>query len=108
MNSRRLMASPAPRDYVGCYEKDITFLIGICAVRNSQARRLHVRLGSKADVEVSQSNVCFTPNSGHRNSVMECPLCAKSGHWSMFDLAQMDIGLGQLLHRQHARMGLRC
>jgi hypothetical protein len=24
------------------------------------------------------SNVCFTPNSGHRNSVVECPLCAKS------------------------------
>ena len=24
-------------------------------------------------------NVCFTPKSGHRNSVVECPLCAKSG-----------------------------
>ena len=25
-------------------------------------------------------NVRFTPNSGHWNSVVECPLCAKSGH----------------------------
>ena len=25
-------------------------------------------------------NVRFTPKSGHWNSVMECPLCAKSGH----------------------------
>jgi hypothetical protein len=25
-------------------------------------------------------NVRITPNSGHWNSVTECPLCAKSGH----------------------------
>src|SRR5262249_24524969 len=28
----------------------------------------------------SKADVRFTPNSGHRNSVVECPLCAKSGH----------------------------
>ena len=37
-------------------------------------------LWSKADIEVLPLNVCFTPESGHRNSVMECPLCAKSRH----------------------------
>src|SRR6516165_11547158 len=26
------------------------------------------------------ANVRFTPKSGHRNSVVECPLCAKSRH----------------------------
>ena len=26
------------------------------------------------------SDVRFTPNSGHWNSAMRCPLCAKSGH----------------------------
>src|SRR6516165_7430118 len=37
-------------------------------------------LWSKADVAVLSCDVRFTPNSGHRNSVVECPLCAKSGH----------------------------
>src|SRR5262249_40703821 len=39
-----------------------------------------VRFGSKADIPLIPSNVRFTPRSGHRNSVEECPLCAKSGH----------------------------
>src|SRR5262252_9942375 len=38
-----------------------------------------VRFGSKADMEVIAGNVRFTPESGHWNSVVECPLCAKSG-----------------------------
>ena len=40
----------------------------------------HVRFGSKADIRARLSNVCFTPKSGHWNSVVACPLCAKSGH----------------------------
>src|SRR5215469_77963 len=40
----------------------------------------HVRYGSKADIGARQRNVRFAPNSGHRNSVSKCPLCAKSGH----------------------------
>jgi hypothetical protein len=39
-----------------------------------------VRFGSKADIGASPTNVRFTPKSGHRNSVVECPLCAKSRH----------------------------
>jgi hypothetical protein len=39
-----------------------------------------IRFGSKADIAASSINVCFTPESGHRNSVVECPLRAKSGH----------------------------
>jgi len=38
----------------------------------------NVRFGSKADIEARPINVRFTPESGHRNSVVECPLCAKA------------------------------
>src|SRR6516164_2264538 len=41
----------------------------------------YVRFGSKADIGGGAADVRFTPKSGHRNSVVECPLCAKSGHW---------------------------
>ena len=43
-------------------------------------RGANVRFGSKADIEAPPSDVRFTPKSGHGNSVVECPLCAKSGH----------------------------
>jgi hypothetical protein len=39
-----------------------------------------VRFGSKADIVRCQADVRFTPKSGHWNSLVECPLCAKSGH----------------------------
>jgi hypothetical protein len=39
--------------------------------------RANVRFGSKADIGVRPRNVCFTPKSGHWNSVAECPLYAK-------------------------------
>jgi len=39
-----------------------------------------VRFGSKADIGEGPTDVRFTPESGHRNSVVECPLCAKSRH----------------------------
>jgi hypothetical protein len=45
-----------------------------------QSRAADVRFGSKADVHPAWGVVRFTPNSGHRNSVVECPLCANSGH----------------------------
>jgi hypothetical protein len=38
-----------------------------------------VRFGSKADIRVRPRHVRFTPNSGYWNSVVECPLRAKSG-----------------------------
>jgi hypothetical protein len=37
MNSRRLMASPPAKDYIG-YEENITFLIENCAVRHTYKR----------------------------------------------------------------------
>ena len=43
-------------------------------------RAAHVRFGSGTDVAASLINVRFTPESGHRNSLAGCPLCAKSGH----------------------------
>ena len=48
------------------------------AVRHSWT--IHVRFGSLADIEDCPTDVRFTPKSRHRNSVVECPLCAKSGH----------------------------
>ena len=40
----------------------------------------NVRFGSEADIEAASPHVRFTPESGHWNSVVKCPLCAKSGH----------------------------
>jgi len=45
-----------------------------------QSWTVHVRLGSKADIAASPTNVRFTPKSGPWNSAVKCPLCAKSGH----------------------------
>ena len=42
-----------------------------------------VQFGSKADIARCQADVRFTPESGHWNSVVECPLCAKSGHYTL-------------------------
>src|SRR5215469_2992152 len=38
------------------------------------------RFGSKADIVLGPNDVRFIPRSGHWNSVVECPLCANSGH----------------------------
>src|SRR5262249_40309565 len=43
------------------------------------------RFGSKTDMAASLHDVRFTPESGHRNSVVECPLCAKSRHATAFE-----------------------
>jgi hypothetical protein len=40
---------------------------------------LNVRFGSLADISECPSDVRFTPESGHWNSVAKCPLCAISG-----------------------------
>jgi hypothetical protein len=41
---------------------------------------VNVRFGSKADMTPRNLDVRFTPKSGHRLSVLACPLCAKRGH----------------------------
>ena len=58
----------------------------------------NVRFGSKADIVACPMNVRFTPRSGRRNSVVECPLCAKSGlmHCSKTLLNQLAGGGEQL------------
>src|SRR5262249_5208079 len=38
----------------------------------------YVRFGSGADITQSPGNVRFTPESGHRPTRRECPLCANS------------------------------
>jgi hypothetical protein len=37
------------------------------------------RFGSKADIAERESNVRFTPESGHQLSEFGCPLCAMCG-----------------------------
>ena len=39
-------------------------------------RKVEVRFGSKADIEVRLAHVRFTPKSGHWFHISECPLCA--------------------------------
>ena len=39
----------------------------------------NVHFGSLADIAAQLRDVCFTPESGHRLSALECPLCARSG-----------------------------
>jgi hypothetical protein len=48
-----------------------------------QTRCAYVRFGSKADMGLPLIDVRFTPKSGHWNSIDECPLCAKSGHYAV-------------------------
>jgi hypothetical protein len=50
----------------------------------------HVRFGSKADIGLLPTDVCFTPKSGHGSARRQRPLCAKSGHqnWLGFGSAQ--------------------
>ena len=43
-----------------------------------------VRFGSKADIGARPINVRFTPESGHWDSAVECPFCAKSRHSAMW------------------------
>lgn len=43
---------------------------------------VNVRFGSKADIEARQSDVRFTPKSGHWLRALGSPLSAKSGHRS--------------------------
>jgi tetratricopeptide (TPR) repeat protein len=42
--------------------------------------RFRSDVGQKRDIEACLRDVRFAPNSGHRNSFVECPLCAKSRH----------------------------
>jgi hypothetical protein len=47
-------------------------------IQPRQCTSLHVRFGSLADIEANQSQVRFTPESGHQMARMVCPLSAKS------------------------------
>jgi hypothetical protein len=59
----------------------------------------NVRYGSKADIGAFPINVRFTSKSGHRNSVTECPLCAKSRHSALRQrLALFNHLVGEQLH----------
>ena len=60
-------------------------------IKSGVYRDRNVRFGSKADIQSKKYDVRFTPKSGHRNSVAECPLCAKSRHYAMQQTAAYSI-----------------
>jgi hypothetical protein len=43
-------------------------------------KTIDFRVGSLADILLSLADVRFAPESGHWDSTVACPLCAKSGH----------------------------
>src|SRR5262249_52056016 len=61
MNSRSLMASPAPRTTSGMKRKYHILDRELCRSLHL-SRQPHVRFGSKADIQRSLTNVRFTPN----------------------------------------------
>ena len=46
---------------------------------SQQILTANVRYGSKADIATVSVNVRFTPESGHRNSIVECPPVSQVG-----------------------------
>jgi hypothetical protein len=45
-----------------------------------QRSAFDVRFGSEADILAGIGDVRFTPESGHFQNLLRCPLSAKSGH----------------------------
>jgi hypothetical protein len=69
---------------------------------------MHAEAASRVDTNLASSQcplwvriVRFTPESGHRNSVVECPLCAKSGQASR-EMSQQS-GDAEFDGMQHSR-----
>jgi len=63
-----------------------------------------VRFGSKADIEAPSPDVRFTPKSGHRETTLGCPLCARSGHDTemvdnLFSVSQIRRWPGRCIHK---------
>src|SRR6516165_2111495 len=75
MNSRRLMGfTPLAENHLR--KSLIRSSSESYAPHRSKKSCTDVRYGSKADISACPINVCFTPKSGHWNSVAKCPLCA--------------------------------
>ena len=89
LKSRRRIASPEIRT-----KRMSIFLQHGMAGHKMVLRRsnmANVRFGSKADISPCPRDVRFTPESRHRNSVVECPLCAKSGHYAVQQSNQLPV-----------------
>jgi hypothetical protein len=55
-----------------------------------------VRFGSKADIALRSRHVRFTPKSGHWQTTVGCPLCAKSGCEQVQQMARYSITLSPI------------
>src|SRR6516164_6394362 len=56
-----------------------------------EATNVMSALRPKAHIGAHPINVRFTPKSGHWNSVVECPLCANSGHSTLGALDTISL-----------------
>ena len=77
---RRLIAFPKAQDKASCRFKVAHWKrpgAVLCVTANFNRE---CPLRSEADIDECLGHVRFTPESGHWNSVVECLLCAKSGH----------------------------
>src|SRR5215469_3730809 len=59
-----------------------------------QFSKVHVRFGSKADIAECLTDVRYSPESRHRETLLECPLSAKSGHMQRGKKALFDHLVG--------------
>jgi hypothetical protein len=76
MKSRRLIASPEAYEH--------------CS--NKHELPTDVCFGSKADMARSNCDVRFTPESRHREALLECLLWAKTGHRARYSIASSARG----------------
>jgi transposase-like protein len=58
----------------------LIFLRGSLVLTGHCRRDYDVRFGSKADIPAMSRDARFTPESGHLEVQMACPLCARSRH----------------------------
>src|SRR5262249_46697921 len=103
--SRRRIASPQ------CSEKGIIVAGQTGRLEVVKTALSNVRFGSKVDIAQCETNVRFTPKSGHWLSVSGCPLCAKSGHSALrqtMALFNNLVGAGQEAWRHANTKHLRC
>src|SRR6516165_386610 len=83
MTSRRRIAFPKGQDHADCdcVQLQQGIATGEMGFRGhfawQQSSGPNVRFGSKADIAEGLTDVRFTPESRHWNSVAECPLRAK-------------------------------
>jgi hypothetical protein len=68
-----------PKTEIGIGASDIAAHGARTAKSDIRQCKTNVRFGSKADMNLRNGDVRFTPKSGHRSAPWQCPLCANNG-----------------------------